>query len=814
MALSKRETQSSTVLIAGGGERIKAGVAQENISHIIARLTKLYDNPVEAALREVFSNALDATLLLPEVERQPVVISSPTIFEPVLTVEDFAGGMSLDDVREIYANYGVSTKSENLNAVGSYGLGGKAPLAYSDNFTVETTKDGITTVFIMQRINGEVETEIISSEETGCDSGTRVSIPVQKDDTERFAKAIAVYKNFSWGHPVEIDGEIFQGAEDYVSVGKALIYQDPDTEIHGEARVLRSKIAEIFNSISNSGTTRGLLDVMDFELGSWVYGAQGDRYSGTRKPIVVSIVPTLVEFSSARDAITEDDRLRELQQHVQLSLFQKDFFEALFKIFRGLSTEEIKEFSKTLNGSAIKVKQSKLVLESYYSSRSFFEGDLSLMDAECGINPYYLRGSNVEPSVKLAFGWTWMNGLRLCKAERQSLFSSSINEESVSKLSSLYEEFNKPAARATSYYATALYSGSEKLMLVTATTEQEFRTLVRRREALQAHFDDETIFAFSTLTLAAQDEKDLQYCEKILGDRFSTIEAAELLEELEDTRKSLAKERKNDRSAKEIESLEASFRAIKLAVDFSKPTEVIKVNMQKNENWHTEYISLKDFSETDAVLILGGWYSWSSIYIGAVNAEEPIIGKQIYFIDSDFDATQWRFLKEFKERVYISTNHRARLKVTREFMAERGFNGTTLNSVLSNFPEQDLIKSCLRSLSSLKKKPLEEVQKRLTAEDSTLKRYVALTLEAKTTEGEYISEGEAFAEMERRGINVGELKSFREAARKLTYGYSSADDQFMASVMSAVEIPVGSDSPIVSYILDHATAKLRRSFNA
>lgn len=812
MALSKRETQSSTVLIAGGGEKIKAGVAQENISHIIARLTKLYDNPVEAALREVFSNALDATLLLPEAERRPVVISSPTIFEPVLTVEDFAGGMSLEDVRKIYANYGVSTKSENLNAMGSYGLGGKAPLAYSDNFTVETTKDGITTVFVMQRINGEVETEIISSEATGFDSGTRVSIPVQKDDTERFAKAIAVYKNFSWGHPVEIDGEIFQGADDYVSVGDVLIYQDPDTEIHGEARVLRSKIAEIFNSISNSGAN-GLIDVMDFELGSWVYGARGDRYSGTRKPIVVSIVPALVEFSSARDAITENDRLRELQQHVQLSLFRDNFFEALFKIFRGLSTAEIKEFSSKLDARAIKVKQSKLVLESYYSARSFFEGDLSLMDAECGINPYYLRGSNVEPSVNLAFGWTW-NGLRLCKAERQSLFSSSINEESVSKLSSLYEEFNKPAARATSYYATALYSGSEHLKLVTATTEQQFRTLVRRREALQAHFDDEIIFAFSTLAFAAQDEKDLQYCEKILGDRFSTIEAADLLEELEDTRKSLAKERKNDRSAKEIKSLEMNFRAIKLDVDFSKPTEVIKVNVRENEKWHTEHISLKAIAETDAVLILGGWYGWSSIYIGAVNAEEPIVGKQIYFIDSDFDATQWRFLSEFKERVYISKNYRARLKVTRELMAERGFDGTTLNSVLSNFPEQDLIKSCLRSLSSIKKKPLEEVQKRLTAEDSALKRYVALTLETKEAEGKYISEGEAFAEMERRGINVGELKSFREAARKLTYGYSSTDDQFMASVMSAMEIPVGSDSPIVSYILDHAAAKLRRSFNA
>lgn len=812
MALSKRETQSSTVLIAGGGEKIKAGVAQENISHIIARLTKLYDNPVEAALREVFSNALDATLLLPEADRKPVIISSPTIFEPVLMVEDCAGGMSLEDVRKIYANYGVSTKSENLNAMGSYGLGGKAPLAYSDNFTVETTKDGITTIFVMQRINGEVETEIVSSEETGYDSGTRVSIPVEKDDTERFANAIAVYRHFSWGHPVEIDGELFQGSDDYVSVGKALIYRDTDTELYGEARVLRSKIAEIFNAISSSGSN-GLSSVMDFELGSWVYGARGDRYSGHRKPLVVSIVPALVEFSSARDAITENDRLRELQQNVQTSLFQKEFFESLFEIFRGLSTEEIKTFSKNLDSNAIKVKQSKLVLESYFSGRTHFEGDLSLMDAECGINPYYLRGSNVEPSVNLAFGWTW-NGLRLCKAERQSLFSSSINEESVSKLSSLYEEFNKPAARATSYYATALYSGNEKLKLVTGTTEQQFRTLVRRREALQTHFDDETIFAFSTLDFAAQDKKDIEYCEKILGDRFDTVDATELLEDLEETRKGLAKERKNDRSLKESKSLQATFRAIKLDVDFSDPAEVAKVNVKENEKWHTEQLSLQELSELDAVVILGGWYGWSSIYIGAVNAGEPIVGKQIYFIDSDFDATQWRFLHQFKERIYISPNFRARLKVTRELMSERSFTGTTLNSVLSNYPENDLIKSCLKGLTSLKRKPLEEVHKRLSKEDKILKRYVALTLEAKNSNDEYIAEKEAFAELERRGVNVTEVHSFREAARKLTYGYSSTDDQFMASVMSAVEIPVGEQAPIVSYILDHAAVKLRRSFNA
>lgn len=813
MALSKRETQSSTVLIPGGGEKIKAGVAQENISHIIARLTKLYDNPIEAALREVFSNALDATLMLPEDERQPIIIGSPTLFEPMLTVEDFACGMSLDDVREIYANYGVSTKGEDLKAMGSYGLGGKAPLAYTDNFTVETTKNGITTVFVMQRINGEVETEIVSSEKTDFDSGTKVSIPVQKEDTERFAEAIEVYRNFSWSHPVEIDGELFQGSDDYVLIGDSLIYRDEDTELYGNTRILRSRLWEIFNTLRSSGPY-GFEAITDFELGSWVYGAQGDRYSGDKKAIVITIVPALVEFSSSRDAITENEKLRSLCQYVKDSLTKKEFFESLFEIFRSFSNEEIKKFSRGITSNAINIDDGKIKLSNNYGSHVYFEGDLSLMDTAVGINPYYLRASTVSPNIKLAFGWE-SGVFRFCKAERQSLFNSSINGEQISRLGSLYEEFSRPAARSTSYYASALYAGDQQLKLVTGTTEKEFRSLVRYRDALKEHFEDNTIFAFSTLALKDQDKGDLEYSKRLIGDRLSFIGAEELLEELQETRKLLAKTRKSTKVAQEEKSLDNTFYFTKLIANFDEPKEVSEITFRKQENWIKDRLSLREFFEQDkdSILILGGWYGWNHIYIGAVNSDEDILGRQIYTVDEAFDANQWRFLATVKSRIYMAPNYRAKLKVTREIMAERSFHGITLNSVLSSYSDEQLIKTCVTALDYIQPKPLEQINLRLKPQDEKLKRYIAIALEPKKDHSFYIARDEAKKEMERRGINVGELEAFNTAASNLVYGRANLDDEYIATMVKTNNIPTGS-SPIVDYILDHATAKLRQSFDA
>ena len=41
-----------------------------------------------------------------------------------------------EEVQEIYSRYGASTKTDDLDQIGAYGLGAKSPLAYGNEFTV------------------------------------------------------------------------------------------------------------------------------------------------------------------------------------------------------------------------------------------------------------------------------------------------------------------------------------------------------------------------------------------------------------------------------------------------------------------------------------------------------------------------------------------------------------------------------------------------------------------------------------------------------------------------------------------------------
>jgi hypothetical protein len=121
---------------------IETGVATLELNAVIAHVLSrdLYTRPVEAAIREVTINALDA-------HREsgvtvPVQIHVPTWREPFFAVRDFGAGMSHEEVMKIYLDYGVSTRRGSNDVHGGLGLGTKAPLAYTDSFSVTSFNGG------------------------------------------------------------------------------------------------------------------------------------------------------------------------------------------------------------------------------------------------------------------------------------------------------------------------------------------------------------------------------------------------------------------------------------------------------------------------------------------------------------------------------------------------------------------------------------------------------------------------------------------------------------------------------------------------
>ena len=132
------------------------------ISAFFLLSSTLYKDPYRAIIRELVSNAIDASKQLPIEEQKDVVLHIPSnISNQEFYVQDFGIGMSLEQVINIYGNYFASNKQNDANSIGGFGLGGKTPFIYvknkTDGFKLETTspKDGIRRTFVFKMLQNE-----------------------------------------------------------------------------------------------------------------------------------------------------------------------------------------------------------------------------------------------------------------------------------------------------------------------------------------------------------------------------------------------------------------------------------------------------------------------------------------------------------------------------------------------------------------------------------------------------------------------------------------------------------------------------------
>lgn len=167
-------------------DKVKMTVSQDGAAHIMSLLTDLYSDPNLAVLREYSSNAIDSHKevlgkMPPGSFIRPVEITLPSSLSSNFVVQDFGTGMSTDDIRDIYSSYGKSTKQRDFNQIGAFGLGCKSALTLTQQFTLNSVKDGQKTVAIISRgEDGVGEVNIVSSTETTESNGVKVTIPIPR----------------------------------------------------------------------------------------------------------------------------------------------------------------------------------------------------------------------------------------------------------------------------------------------------------------------------------------------------------------------------------------------------------------------------------------------------------------------------------------------------------------------------------------------------------------------------------------------------------------------------------------------------------
>lgn len=170
---------SRTVESTVEGESVALGIDEAAIPLVMDALSNLYEDPVLAYIRELSTNAADSHIQA-GVER-PIEVSTPTGLRPVFSVRDWGVGLSAEDIRRIYTQYGASTKRDSDAVVGMLGFGCKAPLASADQFTVVGVQDGRRVVVVIVRNeDGSGRADIVEEAETDQPNGVEVQVPADE----------------------------------------------------------------------------------------------------------------------------------------------------------------------------------------------------------------------------------------------------------------------------------------------------------------------------------------------------------------------------------------------------------------------------------------------------------------------------------------------------------------------------------------------------------------------------------------------------------------------------------------------------------
>lgn len=178
----------STIQVQSAGIQSEAffTVKDKNVGHIFSILrNKLYSNKPLAIIREYSTNAFDAHVEAGIAER-PIQISFPTAFKNSLTIRDFGFGLSEDDVYNIFASYGESTKRNTNDQVGMMGLGSKSAFCYVNDFTITSYHNGTKSVYLAYIDETNVGKVSKIAEEPTSESGLAIDVVVKTIDLASF----------------------------------------------------------------------------------------------------------------------------------------------------------------------------------------------------------------------------------------------------------------------------------------------------------------------------------------------------------------------------------------------------------------------------------------------------------------------------------------------------------------------------------------------------------------------------------------------------------------------------------------------------
>jgi hypothetical protein len=180
------------------GKRAQFTVNLANRAHIMGILSGLYADPIKAVIRELSVNANESHKA--SGNKSPIKVTFPSTSGPTFIIKDEGLGLDIDEFGKLMASYGSSGeyKSTSNEYTGGFGLGCKAPAAYTDQWTITCIKGGKKWVLVCFKDEfGVPSFDTLEESETDEPNGVEVKLPVKANDVERFrSTAVEVFNVF------------------------------------------------------------------------------------------------------------------------------------------------------------------------------------------------------------------------------------------------------------------------------------------------------------------------------------------------------------------------------------------------------------------------------------------------------------------------------------------------------------------------------------------------------------------------------------------------------------------------------------------
>jgi len=165
-------------------------IDKSDLSIVFSTISEgLYSDPISSMIREIVSNAVDATIEAGKDD--PVIVKLGTdLGGPYLSIQDFGVGLSPERIESVYRKLFKSTKRESNDQIGAFGLGRFSIFSYTNTFYLTTIYDGVETTYQLYLNDGVPNMVDLATKQVNLPNGTTVKIYIKKDDIDKVASKI------------------------------------------------------------------------------------------------------------------------------------------------------------------------------------------------------------------------------------------------------------------------------------------------------------------------------------------------------------------------------------------------------------------------------------------------------------------------------------------------------------------------------------------------------------------------------------------------------------------------------------------------